>query len=148
MKVNFQYGLAGYTGKADGLVFCYDRSSGIVYARKRVYPRLTAENARIGNISHNIFALKPAEEYKDDLRLYLMRYNGLRENSPKHLRSWVNLYHRIMANMAKMNPEIDLKTITRQQIYQENLSCISVKNAVEAGILPPVKGYERMTALI
>jgi len=53
-----------------------------------------------------------------------------------------------MANMAKMNPEIDLKTITRQQIYQENLPCISVKNAVEAGILPPVKGYERMTALI
>ncbi len=77
MKVNFQYGLAGYTGKADGLVFCYDRSSGIVYARKRVYPRLTAENHRIGNISRNIFALKPAEEYKDDLRLYLMRYNGL-----------------------------------------------------------------------
>lgn len=83
MKVNFQYGLAGYTGKADGLVFCFDRKSGIVYARKRVYPRLTEENARIGNISHNIFSLKPSEEYKDDLRLYLMGYNGLRANSHK-----------------------------------------------------------------
>ncbi|HNW24081.1 MAG TPA: hypothetical protein PLE33_02800 [Candidatus Cloacimonas sp.] len=148
MKVKFQYGLAGYTGKADGLVYCFDRTSGIVYARKKVYPRLTKENARIGNISHNLFSLKPANEYKDDLRLYLMSYNGLRENSSHPLRSWVNLYLRLMTNMAKRNPDIDLKTITRQQIYQENLPCISVKNAVEAGILPPVKGYERMTALI
>ena len=134
MKVKFQYGLAGYTGKADGLVYCFDRTSGIVYARKKVYPRLTEENARIGTISHNLFALKPA--------------NGLRENSSRPLRSWVNLYLRLMANMAKLYPDIDLKTITRQQIYQDNLPCISVKNAVEAGILPPVKGYERMTALI
>lgn len=148
MKVNFQYGLAGYTGKADGLVFCFDRKSGIVYARKRVYPRLTEENARIGNISHNIFSLKPSEEYKDDLRLYLLGYNGLRANSPKPLRSWVNLYHRLMANMAKKNPEIDLKTLTRQQIFADNLPCQSIKSAVEAGILPPVNGYERMTALI
>jgi hypothetical protein len=53
-----------------------------------------------------------------------------------------------MANMAKLYPEIDLKTITREQIYQENLPCISVKKAVEAGVLPQVNGYERMEALI
>ena len=35
MKVSFQYGLAGYTGKADGLVYCYRRRQGIVYARKK-----------------------------------------------------------------------------------------------------------------
>ncbi|NLM90621.1 MAG: hypothetical protein GX179_05475, partial [Candidatus Cloacimonetes bacterium] len=46
------------------------------------------------------------------------------------------------------NPEIDLKTLTRQQIFADNLPCKSIKSAVEAGILPPVNGYERMTALI
>ncbi|MBP9036998.1 MAG: hypothetical protein KBG38_04320 [Candidatus Cloacimonas sp.] len=148
MKVNFKYGLSGYTGKADDLVFCFDRISGKIYARKRVYPRLTEENARIANISRNIFALQPSEVYKNDLRLYLLRYNGLKANRYKQLRSWVNLYHLLMANMAKLYPEIDLKTITREQIYQENLPCISVKKAVEAGVLPQVNGYERMEALI
>ena len=148
MKVNFKYGLSGYTGKADDWVCCYDRISGKIYARKRVYPRLTEENARIANISRNIFALQPSEVYKNDLRLYLLRYNGLKVNRYKQLRSWVNLYHLLMANMAKLYPEIDLKTITREQIYQENLPCISVKKAVEAGVLPQVNGYERMEALI
>ena len=92
MKVNFKYGLSGYTGKADDLVFCFDRISGKIYARKRVYPRLTEENARIANISRNIFALQPSEVYKNDLRLYLLRYNGLKANRYKQLRSWVNLY--------------------------------------------------------
>ena len=148
MKVYFKYGLTGYTGKSDDLVFCYNRISGIAYTRKRVYPRLTEENARLGNIAHNIFALKPSEAYKDDLRLYLLRYNGLKQNRYKRLRSWVNLYNLLMANMAKLYPEIDLKTITREQICQDNLPCINVKRAVETGILPPVNGYERMDALI
>ncbi|HQP62758.1 MAG TPA: hypothetical protein PK713_01745, partial [Candidatus Cloacimonas sp.] len=95
-----------------------------------------------------IFALQPSEVYKNDLRLYLLRHNGLKANRYKQLRSWVNLYHLLMANMAKLYPEIDLKTITREQIYQENLPCISVKKAVEAGVLPQVNGYERMEALI
>ncbi len=39
MKVKFQYGLAGYTGKADGLIYCYNRKSGKVYTRRKVQPR-------------------------------------------------------------------------------------------------------------
>jgi hypothetical protein len=45
-------------------------------------------------------------------------------------------------------PEVDLRTISRETIYQNDLPCKSVKQAVEAGLLPVVKGYERMNAEI
>jgi hypothetical protein len=47
-----------------------------------------------------------------------------------------------MYNMAKADPGIDLKTLTREYIYMHDLPCISVKKAVEAGILPEVYMYE------
>ena len=40
---------------------------------------------------------------------------------------------------------IDLATITREFIYANDLPCISVKRAVEAGLLVPVSGYEMLT---
>jgi hypothetical protein len=60
MKVTFQYGLAGYTGKVDGLVYCYSKELGRVYARRNTYPKLTAENERVGSITSAIFSIKPS----------------------------------------------------------------------------------------
>ncbi|MEN6445690.1 MAG: hypothetical protein ABFC98_06540 [Candidatus Cloacimonas sp.] len=148
MKVEFKYGLAGYTGKADDLVYYFDPSTGKVYARRKTYPRLTKENERIGKISQNIFGLKPSEAYKDDLKLYLLKYKGIAPKSSPCFRSWVNVYIYLMTNMAKLYPDIDLKTITREQIDQNNLPCKSVRDAVVSGILPPVRGYERLDALL
>jgi hypothetical protein len=71
-----------------------------------------------------------------------MRYNGLPENAEKEMYSWVNIYLKMMHQLAKSYPEIDLKTITRDYIYDNNLPCISVKRAVEAGLLPPVTDWE------
>ncbi|MDD2230259.1 MAG: hypothetical protein PHY48_12710 [Candidatus Cloacimonetes bacterium] len=143
MKVVFNYGLAGYSGKLMDLVYYMDKTEGRVCARRYRYPRLTQENERVGRTSEQLFAILPSNAYKDNLRLYLMRYNCLK-NTPKPLRSWVNLYIHLMHNMAKAMPEVDLTTITREQIYAQDLPCISIKRAVEAGLLPEVSGYERM----
>lgn len=148
MKVGFQYGIGGYTGKLDGLVYYYDKLGGRVYARKWVYPRLTQENERVGSISEQVFALKPSEAYKANLRRYAARYNALKATEHQPVRSWVNVYLKLMYNMAKLMPEVDLRTLSREQIYQQELPCRSVKQAVEAGLLPVVDGYERMVAEI
>ncbi len=142
MKVKFQYGLAGYTGKADGLVFCYNRRMGRVYARKNISPKLVENHHKMGSITANLHSLQPSTGFKDDLRLYVMRYNGLPENAEKEMYSWVNIYLKMMHQLAKSYPEIDLKTITRDYIYDNDLPCISVKRAVEAGLLPPVTDWE------
>ena len=54
------------------------------------------------------------------------------------------LFLKLMWAMAKMRG-LDLEFLTRETIESENLPCRSVKDAVEAGLLPMVKGYEWMT---
>ena len=143
MKVKFQYGLAGYTGKADGLVFCYNRRLGRVYARKNVPPKLVENHHQRGSIT-NLHSLQPSIGFKNDLRLYLLRYNGLPENADKTMYSWVNIYLKMMYQMAKLYPETDLEHLTRDYIYTNNLPCSSVKRAVEAGLLPKVRDWEQL----
>jgi len=142
MKVKFQYGLAGYTGKADGLIYCYNRKSGKVFTRRKVQPKITAHNHKTGSITANLHSLQPSTGFKNDLRLYSLRYNGLSENAEKNVYSWVNMYLKMMYRLAKLYPEIDLITITRDYIYANDLPCMSVKRAVEAGMLPPVTDWE------
>lgn len=141
MKVSFQFGLAGYTGKVDGLVFCYNKELGRVYARRNTYPRLTTINERVGSISTALFAIKPSKGFRDDLFTYRIRYNALRENHQRPMRSWSALYVKLMYEMAKCYPEMDLRALTREDIYAQDLPCISVKRAVEAGLLPVVYDF-------
>lgn len=145
MKVTFQYGLAGYTGKLDGLVFCNNRELGKAYARKYRYPRLTEGNERIGSVTSALFALKPSKAYQDDMYLYRKRYNALRENSGCPVRSWSAMYLKLMYRMVKADGSIDLRTLTREELYARKLPCISVKMAVEAGLLPAVYAYTELT---
>ena len=50
----------------------------------------------------------------------------------------------MMWNMQKTMPDqVDLKTITKEQIYDNNLPCKTLKQAIEAGLLPEVEGYQR-----
>lgn len=147
MKVSFQYGLAGYTGKAQNLVYYYDKTAGRVFSRRYVYPTLTEENRRVGKITTNIYSLSPSAGYKENLRVYALFYNGLR-STEKPLRSWSNAYLRLMFRLAEAYPEIDLKTLTRDEIYANDLPCVSVKRAVQAGLIPKVQGWERLDALL
>lgn len=81
-----------------------------------------------------------------DLRIYLNWYKCIKDENKKNLRSWANVYLLLMHNMAKAYPEIDLRTLTREEIYTRNLPCISVKRAVEAGLLPEVHNWQEMDA--
>lgn len=52
---------------------------------------------------------------------------------------------KIMYDMAKQDSTIDLKTLTRDEIYARDLPCISIRKAVEAGLLPPIFDYVSYT---
>jgi len=142
MKVAIKNGLPAVTGKYDEVVYYYVPGENKVYARKRVYPELSAQHEKVGSISSRIYGLKPSEGYKLDLGYYLLGYNSLKENRERQLRSWSSLYLRIMYRMAELHPEIDLKQITREEIFANELPCRSVKTAVLAGLIPEVPGWE------
>ncbi|PKN78622.1 MAG: hypothetical protein CVU48_07815 [Candidatus Cloacimonetes bacterium HGW-Cloacimonetes-1] len=141
MKARFKNGLSAYSGKADGIVYCYNRYLNAVYVRVNVYPTLTQENTRIGSTTSNLFGITPSRGYKDDMSDYLLKYRCLRANASKSIFTWPNLYIKLMYDMAKQLEGIDLRSLTRDEIYLNNLPCISVKSAVEAGLLPAVYDY-------
>lgn len=148
MKVKMNGRPWAYSGKADDLVFCYNRFSGTMYARKKTKHKITPENERIGNTSRNVFGLNPSAGYRKDLQLYQLGYNRLGENRDKPVLTWSAMYMRLMYAMAGLVENVNLQTITREEIYQRNLPCISIKAAVEAGVLPAVDGYERLVQML
>ena len=130
------------TGKVDDLVLYRHRYGNKLYARKvGVFvdhpgqePFRTAQQA--------IYALGPSEGYRQNLRDYLIAYNLLPENEGREAHAWNNLYNKLMFAMQRQTG-IPLATLTREMINDMDMPCRSVKAAVEAGLLPMVKGVER-----
>lgn len=144
MKVSYNEGMGVLSGKFSEIVYCFSRRFGYKYARKRVYPTLTHVNEAIGSKSRAIWALSPSEAYQKDLKEYVWAYDSMRKNYRTPLRAWSCLYTKLMYQMEKAFPELDLRTINREYIYEHDLPCISIKKAVEAGLLTKVKDWESL----
>ena len=139
--------LGEFTGKLDGLIYYRSRLNGKLYVRRQFSFKNHPGHPRFREVQQAIFALQPSPGYIQDLKTYLMQYNLLQIKEGQALRSWTNLYVRLMYAMQKANPEsVNLATITREQIDQQDLPCKSLQAAITAGLLPAVKGYERFTA--
>jgi hypothetical protein len=145
MKVLFKNLINGYTGIQDDCVLYYSRRYNRVIIRHRPRYQNHPRHSQFALIMKNLKALQPAQLYKDDLRTYCTRSN-LQRHSYDNAVSWSNIWQKLLWTLARINPQVDLQTITREQIYQQSLPCISVKSAVEAGLLPPVQGYIELTA--
>jgi hypothetical protein len=145
MKIMFKYLLNGYTGKADDLVLYYNRNLNKIIARRRPKVKITETHINFSIISKNMRNLNISPAYKEDFKVYADLYSRLKDNQWKPVTGWYNLFMKMMYAMAKADPEnIDLKTVTRAQIETEALPCITVKDAVSAGLLPPVRICERL----
>jgi hypothetical protein len=148
MKVMFKHLIAGYTGKMDDAVIYYNKYLNKVIIRKIGNIKLGAHHHTFKAITQNIYGLMPSQAYKDDLYRYAYELRKQKAHRYEGLIVWNNLYSKIMFAMAKANPLIDLKTITRQQIETDNLPCRTVKQAIEAGLLPPVRNYHNLVSVI
>jgi hypothetical protein len=149
MKVLFKHLIAGYTGKMDDAVIYYNKYLNKVIIRKIGKLTLGAHHARFKAISQNIYSLHPSQGYKDDLYRYALALRKQKAHRYDGILVWNNLYSKIMYAMAKAYPEtVDLATLTRAQIETDNLPCRCVRLAVDADLLPWVKGYEALTNLI
>jgi len=143
MKVTYNWGVKGLLGYRDRSVFYYDRHSGQGYMRSFTYPARNPSADRTKVVMANLKLIQPSFGYKMNFYDYTLDYNDLRDNEHRHMPCWNNLYIKVMYAMQKRVPGVDLATLTRQDIYDQNLPCISVKAAIEAGYLPPVKNYQR-----
>ncbi len=143
MKVIFKNMIQAYSGKCDGLVYYYNRRLGRMCVREYVKPKRTAQQNSFAAASSNLKALNLSEGYKQDLKDYTELYIRRRDNRKLPVSNWYNLFMMLMWKLAE-DYSLDLKYITRTQIYEQDLPCISVKRAVEEELIPPVQDYERL----
>jgi hypothetical protein len=147
MKAYTKYGLKGYNGNVDGMVFyTLPNCDTMIGRRKPVHFVEAAQHEQYRQINNNLWHIEPSQAYKDDFKVYTALYKELPE-AKKSVSGWYNLYIKLLWDMQKAGL-VDLKTLTREQIYNDNLPCKSVKTAVEAGLLPAVVKYELLTSLI
>jgi hypothetical protein len=140
MKVLFKNLLKAYSGQCDGLVYYYHPRLNRVICRRHVIPKSTPQNARLKLVSARLRTLQISAEYITDLRYYA----ALISERGKYL-NWRNVYLKLMYALQRLYG-VDLSTISREQIAEQELPCRSVKHAIEAGLLAPVPGYQRLCA--
>ncbi len=144
MKAHFKYGLNGFTGTVDEAVYYYNPKLRKCLMRKYKYPDNPVNTERTISIMSNLKLLQPSEGYRLNFYDYLLCYNECKEYQHKPLISWNNAWLKMMFALQKAMPEqVNLKTITREQIYAQNLPCISLRDAIDAGLLPMMPDYKR-----
>ncbi len=143
MKAKTKYGLSAMTGNVDGMIYYTLPNSDVIIGRKKpTHFTQAAQHSDYRKIALNLKKIKPSQAYKDDFKVYTTLYKELPE-AQKSVSGWYNLYIGMMWVMQKAGL-VNLKTLTRAQIYANNLPCKSVKDAVEAGQLPAVTNYETL----
>ena len=138
MKVVFKNMLKAYSGHCDGLVYYYDPQLERILCRRYVKPRPTPQNAKLAATMRNLKSLNLSEGYITDLKYY-----AAMARKPGTRLSRMIIFTKIMYGMAR-NMGVDISTITKSAIYEQNLPCKSVKAAIDAGLLEPILDYQRL----
>lgn len=141
MKATVKEGLKGFSGKLDGAIYYYHPRLRRTLMRKAPEMPKQPQNDDYRDISRQIKALQPSEGYRSDFRFYL---NQLRDSDESVLLpSWYSLYVKMLwAMQAKYPDVVNLKTLTKAQVTEQQLPCRTVRAAIEDGLLVAVPGYQ------
>lgn len=145
MKVRFKNLIGGYTGQADDSVIYFHPGMNRYIVRRKPVHKINSGNNRFAAICNSLSQLPLSPAYVEDFKLYHKLYNRLPPNRERQLPAWNNLWKKMMWNMQRIYGT-ELIGITYADIIGNQLPCICVKAAVEAGLLPKVKGWETMVA--
>lgn len=147
MKVELKYNQRAYSGKLNDLIYYYHPGLKKMLARKRPTQRqYTTANAHFGAVSRNLKGLIQNPDYITDLRIYseLLKEAELISRGS----NWYQLFTKLMWKMEELFPELDISSLSRQDILDQSLPCRSVKTAVESGLVERVEGWERLDKII
>lgn len=145
MKVTFKYGISGFTGKVDGNSVYFHKEAGRFIVRRIGKFVIKPQNTEFRSVQKNLWDIHPTEAYKNDLRLYIAAYKKLPHKNKPHFITWNNAWQAMLYEMQRLVPGIDLRTLTRQDIYDNDLPCLNVAAAVNAKLLYPVQDYQLLT---
>ena len=111
-------------------------------------PKSTINNKLMKEIFNFAKRIGISEEYKEDCRKYIQRYNRKNRSLGKVMSTWPNVFLKVMRALLKEYPNLDLKKLTKEEIIKKNLPCCSIASAIKAGYLDKVRDWQQLTALI
>lgn len=144
MKAKLKITLPGFTGNMDDVVIYYNSKLNTYIARRKVIPKFTPDNSIVKEIHAFRRRIKVSEAYLDDCREYIRLFNQKFRKQGRAMSTWPNVYMKIMRALQAHYPEICFKTLTRHDIINQQLPCKTVADAVRAGYLEKVTGFDKL----
>ncbi len=139
MKTKFTNCVKAFYGrfKSQGLVHCKYNQGSLVITRKYPVLEIQEHHHTFGNKGKNLAALfhTLSPEYVADLKNYtvlLSRTTNLNEKLPA---THYAVYLAMMWKLKHLHPEIDMATLTREDILQNEFPVRTIVEAMEAGFL-------------
>ena len=150
MKVTFKYGIGTFQGKIDNSVFWPQKSGLASVMRKFTYPTLTPQNTRMGKIGKNLANLwhQFTDAYKNDFLKYAQRYYVQygSEGDFDPARSPYAFWTKAIWAWSYDFPNVDLSTLTMEDLDVTGIAISTVKNCIENGYLRVIDEYYDLTA--
>jgi len=148
MKAKVKLALPGYAGNMDDMVIYYNSTLNCLIARKKVIPKFTPNNQELQDIFAFGRKIGLSEGFKADCKEYIKAYNRKFRRSNRALSSWPAVWLKMMkAQLAKI-PELNLVSLTREDVLAQDLPCKSLATAVKSGLLDKVPGFDGLTNTI
>jgi hypothetical protein len=143
MKVQLDLITKALIGKVGKLVFYLIPKSNVLLARAYKKPKYNITNKNLGQKSTNLsrFYHSVSAGYHADLVYYATQLNVATVGQPCVYNAY-NVFVKMMYSLKQLYPEIDLKTITPQQVIDDGLPIVTLCQAVENEVLPTVPNYD------
>ena len=148
MKPKVKMNIPKLDGNEEKYVTYYNSHLDKYISRRKVIPKPTINNELMKEIFNFAKRIGISEEYKEDCRKYIQRYNRKNRSLGKVMSTWPNVFLKIMRALLKEYPNLDLKKLTKEEIIKKNLPCKSIASAIEAGYLKKVRDWQQLNALI
>ncbi len=140
--------LPGFTGNMDDVVIYYNSKINKYVIRRKVIPKHTPDNTIVQEIHAFRRRIMVSEAYLDDCREYIRLFNQKFRKQGRAMSTWPNVYMKVMRATKKQFPELDFKTLTREEVVSTQLPCRTIADAVVAGYLEKVPGFEKLASLL
>ncbi len=143
MKTTFKHAVKSFRGtnRKEELYYSSYKNGEVVIAKTLPEPTIKAHHHIFGTITKHLHKMYKtlSAEYKLDLSCYAKLFSTLPENNDKLPASGSALFTGMLWKLKKLHPEIDLATITREEIVQNEYPMRSVVESMQNGLLVEIE---------
>ena len=151
MKVTFKYNIGTYSGTLNGMTYGSFRDGNLCIGRQWVQPAVTPQQTTLATVSRNLSTLygEASEAWKADLKSYAYKYGKEHVSKTDYPPTAYALYVKMMYSYKDYDStNVDLDTIAFGDLETLVAPVITIKGAIEAGLMPDVTGSDTLTAHI